>query len=91
MYTIHASSKFRRDVRRCSRQQKDMDKFKEISELLEAGSPLPERNKDHQLSGNWNDHRECHIEPDWLLIYRIDEDEAILEFVRMGSHSELFG
>ena len=66
-------------------------KFKAISELLEAGSPLPEKNKDHLLSGNWNDHRECHIEPDWLLIYRVDEDEAILELVRMGSHSELFG
>ena len=70
-----------------------MDKFKEITELLEEGNPLPYKNHDHGLVGNWDGHRECHIEPDWLLIYRIDEDEEeeVIEFVRMGSHSELFG
>ncbi len=91
MYEIQASTKFRRDVRRCTRQQKNMDKFKKISLLLEAGKPLPDRNRDHVLTGNWHGHRECHIEPDLLLIYRIDDDKKIIELVRMGSHSDLFG
>lgn len=67
-----------------------MDKFRAIHELLVEGTPLPERNRGHSLSGAWNGYRECHIEPDWLLIYRIDEAHNILEYVRMGSHAALF-
>jgi len=55
-------------VRRCQRQQKNMDKFKTVHELLITGKPLPDRNKDHLLTGNWSSYRECHLEPDWLLI-----------------------
>lgn len=91
MYEIRLSSKFRRDVRRCKRQRKVMDLFKNINALLISGKPLLKKNSDHKLSGNWNGHRECHIEPDWLLIYRVDEDEKVIEYVRTGSHSELFG
>jgi mRNA interferase YafQ len=90
MYGFTRSTKFRRDIRRCQRQQKDMDKFKEIHELLVMGKPLPARNKDHLLTGNWRNHRECHVEPDWLLIYRINDDKYIIEYVRTGSHSDLF-
>ncbi len=90
MYSFTRSSKFRRDVGRCQRQQKDMDKFKTIHELLMAGKPLPTKNKDHLLTGNWGHYRECHLEPDWLLIYRIDDEDKIIEYVRMGSHAELF-
>jgi len=67
-----------------------MQLFKDIDALLTAGKPLPRKNKDHNLSGNWNGHRECHIEPDWLLIYRVDEDKMVVEYARTGSHSELF-
>ena len=90
MYSFTRSSKFRRDVRRCQRQQKDMEKFKVIHELLIAGEPLPAKNKDHFLTGNWVNHRECHLEPDWLLIYRINDQENMIEYVRMGSHADLF-
>jgi len=91
MYEIRLSSKFRRDIRRCKRQSRDMRLFKDINALLIAGKPLPKKNRDHNLSGNWSEHRECHLNPDWLLIYRIDEDEKVIEYVRTGSHSELFG
>ncbi len=90
MYNFTRSSKFKRDVRRCQRQQKDMDKFKAVHELLIAGKPLPVRNQDHLLTGNWSNFRECHLEPDWLLIYRINESEKIIEYARMGSHADLF-
>lgn len=90
MYEIQVSSKFKRDVKRCNRQQKDMNKFKAVSLLLEAGDPLPDHNKDHVLTGNWQGYRECHIEPDLLLIYRINDTDKIIELARLGSHSELF-
>jgi mRNA interferase YafQ len=58
--------------------------------LLSDDKPLPERNRDHALGGDWSDYRECHIKPDLLLIYR-KPDPEVLQLVRMGSHSELFG
>lgn len=90
MYEIRRSTRFKKDVRRCQKQNKSMDKFRTIHELLVKGSPLPERNRDHDLSGDWVGYRECHLEPDWLLIYRVDEADDVLEYVRMGSHAELF-
>ena len=90
MYSFTRSSKFRRDVRRCQRQHKGMEKFKTIHERLIAGKPLPTKYKDHFLIGNWVNLRECHLEPDWLLIYRINEEEQLIEYVRMGSHADLF-
>ena len=68
-----------------------MQLFKDIDALLVAGTPLPQKNKDHNLTGNWRGHRECHIEPDWLFIYKVVENEKLIEYVRTGSHSELFG
>ena len=90
MFKFTRTSKFKKDYKRCKKQDKDLEKFKEIHLLLVAGEILPEKNKDHYLTGNWSGFRECHIEPDWLLIYSIDEDNQIIEYVRMGSHSELF-
>ncbi len=89
-YTFRISNKFKRDIKKCQRQGKDMVKFKEIMNFLELGDPLPPHNKDHLLTGNWKRCRECHITPDWLLIYRISEDEKIIELLRTGSHSDLF-
>ena len=63
----------------------------EIIAKLALGEPLDESNHDHPLSGNWARHRECHILPDWLLIYRIEEDVLVLVLSRTGSHSDLFG
>lgn len=58
---------------------------------LANGETLPEKYKDHALSNNWKGHRECHITPDWLLIYRYDDDVLVLTLTRTGSHSDLFG
>jgi mRNA interferase YafQ len=88
MYQFHLSTKFKRDFKKY--KSKDISKFKEIISLLEFGYPLPQHNKDHVLIGNWKGYRECHIAPDWLLIYRIREAEKIIELSRIGSHSDLF-
>ena len=90
MYSIRTTAQFRRDVKRCQRQGKDMSLFKVLNETLIAGQTLPEKYRDHALMGNWRGHRDCHITPDWLLIYRIHADEQEIEYVRMGSHAELF-
>ena len=58
--------------------------------ILANGEKLPEKYHDHELTGNWKEHRECHIQPDWLLIYKLTERELILTLVRTGSHSDLF-
>ena len=91
MYHIEATNKFKRDVKRCKKQQKDMKKFKAVSALLENQQPLKPHHRDHVLTGNWSGYKECHIEPDWLLVYRVDDIKKAIVFIRMGSHSELFG
>ena len=67
---------------------KDLDKIKTVIDLLLAEKPLPPKNRDHQLGENWIGRRDCHIEPDWILIYKPTEDEILLE--RTGTHSDLF-
>lgn len=87
-YTIRATSRYRKVYKRCIKRDKEVEKLLAIIGLLQAGQPLPASNKDHILKGNYTGCRECHIEPDWLLIYRIDGEELILEDT--GSHSDLF-
>ena len=70
------------------RRGKDLSKLRELILLLAQGQPLPPRYKDHPLSGDWKYFRDCHIEADWLLIYKIDGDDVYL--VRTGTHSDLF-
>ena len=85
------TKKFRRDYKRekSGKHSKKIDaELMAIVNLLASDLPLPHRNFDHQLSGNWNDHRDCHIYPDLVLIYR-KPDNTTLVLVRMGSHSEL--
>ncbi len=82
------STQFRRDVKRAEARGKNLGKLREILALLIRETPLPGRYRDHRLRGSWQRHREAHIEPDWLLIYRIDGDR--LHLVRTGSHSDLF-
>jgi mRNA interferase YafQ len=81
-------NQFRRDVKLAKKRGKDTDKLRELILLLERGTPLPPRYKDHPLTGNWQHHRECHLKPDWLLIYRVVGDDIYL--IRPGSHSDLF-
>ena len=85
---FRAASRFRRDVRLAKRRGKDMDKLWAVIGRLAAGEPLEERHRRHRLSGDWSPHWECHIEPDWLLIWNVEG--VTLRLVRTGSHSELY-
>lgn len=92
MRRIERTNTFRRDFRREKRGQhrRDVDALLTIAvSLLASDKPLPEKNRDHALAGEWNDFRECHLKPDLLLIYR-KQDPDVMQLVRMGSHSELF-
>ncbi|MGN0851955.1 MAG: type II toxin-antitoxin system YafQ family toxin [Kiritimatiellia bacterium] len=89
-FTIQWSSRFKKDYRKMRRQGKDMSKLDEAIVKLANRVPLPESMHDHALSHNWAHHRECHIAPDWLLIYHVCEDMLVLELTRTGSHSDLF-
>lgn len=82
------TSRFNKDYKRIMKQGKDENKFETVIAKLLNQEPLEDKYKDHKLSGQFKDCRECHIEPDWLLIYKSTETEIIL--VRTGSHSELF-
>jgi mRNA interferase YafQ len=85
---LSQTNQFKKDIKRLQKRGKDIGKLKSVIDLLIAQQPLPPKNRDHQLSGNWAGHRDCHIEPDWLLIYKLLEDELRLE--RTGTHSDLF-
>lgn len=87
--SIQQSSRFRRDVKRLRRRGADLALLETAIISLANDEPLPERNRDHRLVGNWLGYRECHINPDWLLIYRVEDDE--LQLARTGSHAALFG
>ena len=91
MYQIVYTNRMKRDVRRAAKRGKDLSKLIDVLELLQKGEPMPEQYHDHQLSGKLNDFRECHVEPDWLLMYQIFEGELILSATATGSHSDLFG
>ena len=88
MLTPVRTGQFRRDVKRVEKRGKDIGRLRELLSLLLAGNELPARYKDHPLKGNWKDYRDAHIEPDWLLIYRVVGNE--LQLVRTGSHADLF-
>ena len=88
MLTIYYTTRFKRDFKRIRKKHKNMSKLQVVIELLVDEKTLDPRYKDHRLIGNWAKHRECHIEPDWLLIYRITDNNLYLE--RTGSHAELF-
>lgn len=88
-YFLEQTGIFRKDLKRAKKRGLDLNLLSEVVDLLQKGETLPEKYKDHMLTGNWIGHRECHIQPDWLLIYRIIEDKLILSLVRTGSHSDL--
>nr|WP_011265163.1 type II toxin-antitoxin system mRNA interferase toxin, RelE/StbE family [Leptospirillum ferrooxidans]AAX38516.1 ORF100 [Leptospirillum ferrooxidans] len=83
------SGQFKRDVKQVQKRGKDMDKLKSLLGLLIKGSPLPANYLDHPLKGGWRGFRDAHIEPDWLLIYKIHGD--VVRFERTGRHTDLFG
>ncbi len=87
-YEIKRTSQFKKDYKLAVKRGFKINLLKEVVSLLANGQPLPEKNKDHALTGNWKGYRECHIEPDWLLVYRISEDKLILSLTRTGTHSD---
>ncbi|MDZ7767043.1 MAG: type II toxin-antitoxin system YafQ family toxin [Melioribacteraceae bacterium] len=82
------SSQFKKDFKKIKRQGKDIAQLETVVITLLNKEPLPSKYKDHKLSGRWKSFKDCHIEPDWVLIYQITNNALILE--RTGSHSELF-
>lgn len=89
-YTLKPTTQFKRDLKKAQKQNKNLDLLNKVLQQLAEGIPLPEKNRDHALTGNYAECRECHIQPDWLLIYEIAEDTLFLYLTRTGSHSELF-
>ena len=86
------STKFKKDLKRVTKQGKNRELIDDVIEKLQRQEPLPEKNRDHVLLGDYKGYGECHIMPDWLLIYRITNNNSVelLELTRTGSHSELF-
>lgn len=89
-YTIKLSSQFRKQLKMAKKRGKQLDKLETVVDILANDLPLPEKYRDHALTGNWVNHRECHIGPDWLLIYYKQDDVLVLSLVATGSHSDLF-
>lgn len=85
------TNQFKKDYKRAIRPKKNIELLDDIIRKLSKNEALPEKNKDHALSGNWSGYRECHIQPDWLLVYYIENDILVLTLVRTGTHSDLFG
>lgn len=89
-YEIKPSNQFRKDVKLAQKRGYNIDLLTVVIKKLAGGESLDAKYKDHQLSGNYGSFRECHIQPDWLLIYEIEDDMLILYLSRTGTHSDLF-
>lgn len=87
---IRTTSKFRKDLRLAKKKGLNIALLQEVVDVLASGEKLSEKHRDHALTGDWESFRECHIQPDWLLIYKISGDSLILTLVRTGTHSDLF-
>ena len=89
-YAVKYTSQFKRDLKKAKKQGKDIDHLFDVIEQLANGAVLPVTYRDHSLAGNYKGCRECHIAPDWLLIYDYIDDVLILSLTRIGSHADLF-
>lgn len=84
------TAQFKKDYKLAMKRHMAIGLLDDVIRTLSQGEKLPEKNKDHALSGNWVGHRECHIQPDWLLIYRVDDEVLVLTLSRTGTHEDLF-
>ncbi len=91
MYTIKTTNRFEKSLKLCIRRNYDLNLLKEIIDILQKGESLPANNKAHKLTGKYSDCWECHIKPNWLLVWKINEDELVLLLMDTGTHSDLFG
>lgn len=85
------TGQFKKDYKLAMKRHMNMDLIDDVIRKLANGEDLPENNRDHELSGNWKGFRECHIMPDWLLIYKVNDGLLVLTLTRTGTHSDLFG
>ena len=90
MLELRQTSLFKKDVRRIAKRGVNMDLLDEVIVMLREEKQLPAKYEDHPLTGHWSGYRDCHIQPDWLLIYRVDHNALILTATRTGTHSEIF-
>ena len=90
MYNIRPTTRFQKDLKLAKKRGYDLSLLTQVIKILASGESLPTKYKDHTLAGNYQGCRECHVTPDWLLIYEICEDELILYLTRTGTHSDLF-
>ncbi|HCS76083.1 MAG TPA: type II toxin-antitoxin system mRNA interferase toxin, RelE/StbE family [Clostridiales bacterium] len=90
MLTIRYSARFKKDYKLVKKRGYNIGLLEEVLEILCSGQLLPQKYRDHVLTGNYDGQRECHINPDWLLIYKIENDELLLSLTRTGTHSDLF-
>ena len=89
MRDLHKTTQFKKDFKTAKRRSKDLKKLREVITMLQADELLPEKYKDHSLQGNWKPCRDCHIEPDWILIYDNSAPGELI-LISMGSHADLF-
>ncbi|MBQ6346640.1 MAG: type II toxin-antitoxin system YafQ family toxin [Clostridia bacterium] len=90
MMTLETTAQFRRDYKRAKKRGYNMKLLGDVIDTLLSDVPLEPRHRDHQLTGSMKDYRECHIQPDWLLMYRIEKERLVLVANRTGTHSDLF-
>lgn len=90
-YIVKPTTQFKKDFKLAMKRSMKIELLEEVIAMLAMGETLPDKHKDHALTGNWVGHRECHILPDWLLIYRIEDEVLVLTLARTGTHSNLFG
>lgn len=89
-YSVEVTSSFKQDYKRAKKRGLKMELLQNVVALLANGEKLPEERRDHELTGKWKGYRECHILPDWLLIYRINNNVLTLTLTHTGTHSDLF-
>lgn len=89
-YDVQFTNQFKKDLKLAKKQKKNLDKLFEVINILANGGTLEEKYREHELTGNYKGTRECHVEPDWLLIYEIPNNILVLMLYRLGTHSELF-
>jgi mRNA interferase YafQ len=91
MYALATTTQFRKDYKLAKKRGCDLKLLEQVVDVLLSGASLPQKNRDHALHGNYEGFRECHVQPDWLLIYAIDNGRLILTASRTGTHADLFG
>jgi mRNA interferase YafQ len=89
LYEVKKTTQFKKDYRLAKKRGQNLKLLQEIILILADGQTLPEKNRDHALTGDWTGFRECHVTPDWLLVYKKDDDILVLTLTRIGTHSDL--